>query len=229
MRLSWLALVAGCGHTSMPLEPPDAMPDMSTDTCTGQTTMVYLARTGGSYTPGPNDSRANTSSLLSASHTFAAYDSPSWAMAHDCIVQQLAPFEISVTESDPGTAPHLEIVLSPADGSEIGISAQQSAIYASSCDPDRNAIAFVWPKAVSDDPTTTCKLVVQAVGMAGGLEFTTACHDAMSFDIIAPQCGGGFVDMPLQCGAGQPAACRCSPGTTQDSFQKMAKAFGRCP
>jgi len=148
-QLCLATLVFGCGHSPEPLDqPPDAtpdgMPDMSPGTCTGQMTPVYLARGGGTYKPGATDSRANTSTALGASVTFAAYDDPAWSTTLDCVTRLLAPFEIAVTETDPGTVPHVEIVLSPKDATEIGSSAQLPALYTTSgaCAAQPNAIAF---------------------------------------------------------------------------------------
>jgi len=196
--------------------------------CTGTTTTVYLARAGGMYKPGADNSGANTSPMLSFPVTFGAYDDPQWPAALACVEQLLAPFNIAVTETDPGTAEHIEIVLSPGDSSEIGLQAGAIALNnVSGCSPAKNGIHLIWPNTVSNASTKVCDLVVQAVGFAGGLEFTTACADAMSFDVIGPGCGGAFTEMPQQCGAGQANPCMCG-GTTQNSFNRMAGAFGVC-
>lgn len=216
-RIALATMLLGCHSRDVP-------PDASASTCSGRVSTVYLGRTGGRYQPGADDSGANTSPLVKQTATIGAWDDPGWPAARDCITQRLAPFEIAVTETDPGTAEHIEIVLSPGDASEIGLSNQADAVDVSECRPLKNGVHFVWPNDVSNAPDQICDLVVEAVGFAAGLERTSACGDAMSFS-AQESCVGGFTDADLPClGNG----CRCG-GTTQNSFQAMAEAFGRCP
>ena len=77
--------------------------------------LLFLDRCaeGCTYTPGPDDSRANTSTHLNGQSTLSAfvYGEPSFAAVLACVRDTFAPFAIDVTDIDPGGADHFEIAV----------------------------------------------------------------------------------------------------------------------
>lgn len=91
----------------------DAAVDALTPMCKGKT--VFLNRGGGTYVVGAKDNAVtNTSFVLDMTRTLAAYPhgDASWAAVKACVTQALAPFKATVTDVDPGTSQHHEIVFS---------------------------------------------------------------------------------------------------------------------
>jgi hypothetical protein len=226
MRFIIIAVTfVGCGGSQQtPDAHEDDAPMVDAPICKPDTTL-FLARGGGTYTAGTvNDSRTNQLDFATIGATIAPYDKPSWPDALACIHSRLQPFSIAVSEIDPGTADHLEIVLSPGDSTELGLPANIVSItdQPGGCTPFANRIGVVWPSTVADDATNTCELVVQIVGVLASARYTTACDDAMAFGVAQTNCGGPFVNELRPCQAG--SCCDNSP--MQNSFSLMAKAYG---
>jgi len=230
MRQLVLAALVACGGGDQPAvdspPPPIDMPppDMNTSSCVPAT--LFLVTDGGTYTAGPDDSRANKSNVAPAGGvTFDPYTAPSLADARTCIAQRLQPFQITVADTDPGTADHVEIVLSPKDASEVGLNvAVISVATVTSCGQYLpNAVGVAWPARGNDVAADTCDLVVQIMGTIAGLDYTSTCADTMAFNPLTTGCGGAFTNAAQPC---QNGTCRCG-GSTQNSFQRMVSAY--CP
>jgi hypothetical protein len=234
-----ISMLAACGNDSPGIASdapatvdgaPDATPDAPPVVPRHP---VHLMRTGGVYLEGGNSSVNNTLSFAPPGGvTFGAYDVPTWPATLACVKARLAPFDLGVIEFVPGDdVNHIEIVISPGNGTEVGAPAASTSRSGANCMPQVHGIGVVWPGAVGNDPDTTCELIVSTIGLLSGLEFTSACDDAMAFGFAKPACGGGFTDGARPCGFDEPAAaCRCDPTvTTQNSHAKMIAVYGAAP
>jgi len=78
---------------------------------------VYLDRFGGAYMHGiADDATQNQSVAIDVARTLPAFpgDDVAWGDLTACIRTALAPFDVAVTETDPGLAQHLELVFTDA-------------------------------------------------------------------------------------------------------------------
>lgn len=192
--------------------------------------VVFLNSGGGTYTPGAADSRTNKTPLVSTAETATAWtiSSASWKTLRDCVEQKFAPFNITVTEVDPGaSAEHIEIVFAQAS---LPALAGTSFIAPLTCAVVPNGVAFVSQAYADANPTNGCAAVAAAVGYTLGLESVVACPDAMSF--TQTSCAStGFTNVALQCGTSTAVACQCGGAgiTQQNSYARMMSIVGpRC-
>lgn len=208
--------------------PTDAAADAAPCTPPGTPpTLVFLNRSGGTYKPGPDDSRTNTSSMLSSASTALAWTiaDDSWKTLIACVNQKFLPFNISVTDVDPGSAEHLEVVF--ADGSFPALKNGITSVAPLKCSPVANAISFV-SQTYAATPTNGCAAAASNVAFSLGLEYVTSCPDALSFE--QTDCASAaFTDVALPCGTTAAEKCQCGGGTTQNSFARLKTVAGpRC-
>src|SRR5438067_1450961 len=79
----------------------------ATATTRAQSRTIFLNRHGATLRPGNNDSRLQTSSIVTkqtAIRGWSAADAE-WAATVACMRQIWAPFAVTVTETDPGQTP----------------------------------------------------------------------------------------------------------------------------
>src|SRR6476620_7905861 len=111
-RLLFVVMLAACGDdgASWPSDARRAIDareiDGSSNTCRGGKT-IFLNRGGATFTHGDGDSAvANTASFVDGTKVLPAwpYSNESWAALKSCIATELAPFNVTLTDVDPGTA-----------------------------------------------------------------------------------------------------------------------------
>ena len=211
-----VALVAACGGG----EPaPDAP-------C--QPALLYLDRVGGAWDHGAHDdAAAHLSILVDAPRTVPPWpkDDIDWGLLVDCLHAGLAPFPITVTETDPGLVPHTRIVFTTAYWAG---SIATTSIIPDSCRPGHQ-VEFVFGDALATR-ARACHVALRSYGqMIANLSFGDRCEDLLNdqMDCVPERT---FVDADATCidANGAPIACRCG-GTTQNSYQAMAAAIPSCP
>jgi hypothetical protein len=216
---------AADGDADGGIDASDATP------CTPPSTpprILFLNKNGGTYTPELDDSRTNKSSIVNQQTSITAWSvaAPTWTGIVDCVKQKLAPFNVTVTDADPGaTAAHVEVVFAQNDPSIFN---GAPSVAPSSCSIKENAVCYVSQAHAEANATNGCAAAAQVYGFVMGLEFVSTCPDAMAFDYAA--CAtASFSKTPLACGTTEAASCTCGAGTTQTSFDKMLAVLGpRC-
>ena len=215
-QVALLLALAACGGGS---SSPDAA-------C--QPPVLYLNRTGGAFDKGGHDdASANLSVVLDGPRTLPPWpkDQTDWELLVSCIRAPLAPFPVTITETDPGPAPHVELVFTTT--AWTGSPATTSFIP-SSCRPDHE-LAFIFGTAL---PTRArqCHVALRAYAqMIANLSFGDQCEDVLNdqADCVPER---SFTDVTATCvdAGAQPAPCRCG-GTTQNSYQAMVAVLPGCP
>jgi hypothetical protein len=168
-----------------------------------------------------------------------------WTDLLACVQDGFAPYDIVVTDVDPGDDSHHETMVSgtpqmlglPAD--ILGISR-----LSSTCEPYDNSISFAFamhPAHRLGDGARVeelCTTIVHEVGHAYGMEHAHFCEDVMTY--IADECGERkyFRDELMQCGEGfgtndpDPSddirPCTCG-GSRQNTHLKMSLVFDPNP
>lgn len=205
-RLSFALLivaVAGCGGD--PGDAPDAataIDAFEAPICTKPKVFIN-GLLGGTetYTPGPDSSIANRSSVLNAVATFGPTDAATIAASVAEARAILEPLGVVVTEDDPGNTPHVEVVL-------VGTGWPFSAIYASNvpfdCGFHPGGVGLI-NMEVSAGPGGRGASVAYVVGALTGLEPITdvsgdppncmststplTCEFVEQLALASPQCG----------------------------------------
>jgi len=211
-----LVLLAACGGRDT---PPDAA-------C--QPAVLYLNRTGGMWDHGVRDDASlNLSILVDAPRAISPWpkDSTDWGLLVDCIRTALAPFPITVTETDPGMAPHTEIVFTTQYWAG---SVATTSIIPDSCRPGHE-VEFVFGNALATR-ARACHIALRSYAqMVANLSLGDRCEDLLNdaMDCVPDRI---FVNAPATCvdASSQPIPCRCG-GTTQNSFEAMTAATPTCP
>jgi hypothetical protein len=188
----------------------------------GATTTVFLDRcaAGCTYTPGVEDSRINQSSIISSQSSLAAstLGDESWNAVVACVRDVFAPFDVVVTDVDPGDAPHLEVGVAGTP-QNLGLPAGIQNVAPAQCAFVPNAIGFAFAGQIGDDPPAICWSAAQALGSAmAGLDHEVLAGDVMS--TIPGPSPKQFLDETASCGESTPRDCFCG-GTTQNSYQQL--------
>jgi hypothetical protein len=192
--------------------------------------ILFLNKGGGVYTAGNDDSRTNKSAIVDSSYSVTAWSPQAtvWQTLVDCVKGKLAPFNVSVTDVDPGaSAEHVEIAFAQAAFFNQ-FAASSPSVGPLTCGVAANAIGFVSQTHAETSPANGCSAATQLYGYAMGLEAVSACPDAMTFDYTSCN-DAAFSKVPLSCGTTAPANCQCATGTMQTSYNRMLAVLGpRC-
>lgn len=187
-------------------------------------TSIFLDRCAEScsYTPGFDDSRADTSSIVSGASVISAFEhgDASWNAVVACVRDAFAPFDAVVTDVDPGAAEHLEIAVGGLS-QQIGLPAGVGNVAPVTCTGDRvvaNGIGFAFANGLGDVPLEICWNAAQAAGSLLGLDVVLLAGDVMTY--LPGPLPKQFLDETASCGESAPRACRCE-GTTQNSYQHL--------
>ncbi len=187
--------------------------------------IVYLQRCEGGLDlePGAESSIDNTSGIIAGPITLPpyAFGDESWQEVMEIARELFSPFNIEVTDVDPGPVPHDEaMVCGTAENAGFG---GAGGVAPFSCGIIPNAITFTFPESLGDNPRLIAEVVGQEVAHAWGLEHQMTCDDPMTY---LPDCGPkAYQDLDAECGEFDPRPCECG-NAFQNSFQHILGIFG---
>ena len=215
MRACALLVVASCGHSDTHF----------VDAVVCEPTIVYLNRDGGDYAHGAaDDAASNLSVIVDVPRTLAPFpgDAVTWTSLADCIRTALAPFNVDVTETDPGAVAHYELVFTDTYWGGAGV----THVFPSSCRTGHQ-IEFVFGTALST-PTRGCYLAM--AGLAEMAALLGPGANCLDFTSPGADCDVRyFVDEEMSCvdaATDLPAPCRCdASATTQNPFAALNALF----
>lgn len=230
------ALVAGVGvaNAAPPLEihdrcaiqrvpPNNVYRDGSADP------ILYLNRCVGGCTvmPGSNDSRKDTSTVFDDPVTLSefAHGDEVWDAMVECVREVMLPYDVTVTEEDPGEdALYLEAMIA-GTSEEAGLGAQVVGISPIACTPLSHTISFTFANSHNADARMICETVAHEAGHTLSLDHEVACDDLMWWTTEG-FCGPKYFRNSFEfCGDEQPAECHCG-GVFQNAHEKLLDAFG---
>lgn len=195
------------------------------------TRTLYLNRHGGTLTPGNNNSQTNTSSLVSHASTVTGWDvtDAKWAETMACVRDMWAPFDVTITDEDPGSTPHVEVFVGGSPSS-IGFGGNIGGVapMALDCSVVERSVVFVFPKNLGNRAQSVCEVVGQEVGHSYGLDHELEPSDPMTY--LSYNGARTFRDKTASCGesTARPCgfegfeACRAN----QNSFQILLDRLG---
>ncbi len=220
------------GHRDMVVEVgPDEATIVAPETAYAEGyRILFLNRCQGGILirQGFNDSRTNSSSIIDQDQNFTEYPygDSSWNSMLNHVRRIMAPFDIEVTDVDPGNVEHTEIIT--CGQSFRGNNVLGVAPFA--CGIVKNAIGYAFAENHQDDPRAIAETVAHEAGHTFSLNHLYDCEDPMTY---LNGCGEkNFVDANLSCAAvpsgttgWEPAACSCG-GSTQNAFATLVSIFG---
>lgn len=195
-----------------------------------QSRTIFLNRKGAIVRPGVNDAFKQTSTIVTKPATIGPWDvtDAKWTATVACMRDMWSRFDVTVTDVDPGSDPHIEALFggSPAD---LGRPANVAGIapFASDCGVIENAIVFTFTDNLPADPQLVCEVMSQELGHAYGLDHELLAADPMSY---LPFVGKRtFQDTTAECG--EKTARPCGPSavacrTLQSSAQILRSRLG---
>jgi uncharacterized protein (TIGR03382 family) len=208
--------------------------------------VVFLNRcsSGCQVLIGTTDSRSDHSDIGHGTLSAYPYGDSRWQQVVSCVKGVMAPFNITVTDQDPGTADHFEVMVAGSPG-QLGLSGGVGGIADYACNSPGvcsyvpNALVFdftdVWGGSVTQD----CGTIAQEVAHAWTLDHSTVQSSPMTYYPYqtplayhdgAPcgsDCSGGQSPFPFSLPCSNNMHTCMSTGTaTQNEAQLVAKLFG---
>jgi hypothetical protein len=191
--------------------------------------LIYLHRcpeTGCVVFQGPDDSRSNTSSIVRGTVTIGAFTRGDtvWNQVVQCVRETYAPFNIGITDVDPGPdVPHYEHIVGGRDSDlrNPNISGA-GGVSPFSCGEIPNAITYtfdVW----GSNALVICGVVAQETAHAFGLEHEMNPSDPLTYlDGPYPK---RFQAADTPCGEYENRPCDCRAGL-QNTYEHLLAMFG---
>lgn len=189
--------------------------------------VLYLNRTGATYTfGGVDDSSTNVTPIVDGERAMPPWphDNIDWESLAGCIRAGLAPFPVTVTETDPGMVKHAEIVFTTTYWAGPP---GTTMITTAGC-RDTYEVIFLFGNAL---PTyaRACHLAVRAYAqITAQLDLVGDCEDFMNNQLDCSEVRT-FKDADAGCvdNNAAPTDCRCG-GTTQNTYRSLLAAT-TCP
>jgi hypothetical protein len=196
-----------------------------------QSRLIYLNRTGVTLTPGANDARINTSSLVSAQSSIPAWQTTPalWSETVTCLRNMFAPFDVKLTETDPGSVAHIEAVFGGA-APMLGLPVHAGGVapFSTACKAIENSIVFAFTDDLPVSSKVICEVMAQELAHSYGLDHELLASDPMtylsyagprSFQNATAECGE-LTARP--CGVTGYASCRAN----QNSYALLTERLG---
>lgn len=219
-------------------EPPRPVtiriPTLATQNAPGNSAvssrLVFLHRCteglGCSIRQGTDDSRTDTSSIVGASQVvlggFKQGDQV-WADTVKCVKETFAPFNITVTDQDPGNqTPHFENMVG-GKSADLQRSDLQNAGGVSpwNCNEIPNAITYTFD-VFGPDPLQLCWVASQEIAHGFGLDHSFVQKDPMTY--LPGDLPKRFRDEEAECGEYNVRNCCGAP--KQNSYREIVALFG---
>jgi MYXO-CTERM domain-containing protein len=195
----------------------------------GDPLIIYVNKNGVTLSPGDNDSRTNRSTLVDQTTAIPAYSigATQWTQIMSCFRKMYEPFNVTVTDVDPGNVPHMESIVTTLS-STIGMDPNVGGVspYTIGCTAIPNSIVFTFGQAFNNDPETICEVMAQETAHSIGLDHEMLASDPLTY----LQYNGlqSFKDQTVSCGEFQNRACGLQGecGATQNSYQVLMTRVG---
>jgi hypothetical protein len=221
------AFVTG-GRTArqvLPAKPSAASPRALTRT-------IYLVRDGAVLWPGrENDAMAGISSIVSRPTAISPWDidDETWAETVACVRELYRPFDVTITDEDPGEVPHLEAIFG-GHPSDVGLPDNVAGVspFTEDCSVIERSVVFTFTDVLPDDARTMCEVMAQEIAHSYGLDHELLASDPMTYlDHAGPR---AFQDIEAPCGEFEARPCGigahvCRP--SQSSVQLLGERLGR--
>jgi MYXO-CTERM domain-containing protein len=192
--------------------------------------LIYLNNcmpNGCDVLPGQDDSLTQHSSIPTGTSHLAAwgYGQTNWNTLVQCVKDMYAPFDVQITDQDPGASVnHFELMVG-GNSNDIGVPGAGGVAPFIPCDGQLqdNVITFVFA-AETSNLDYLCWAAAQETSHAFGLDHELNAMDPMTY-LSPPVKKPGFQNNDANCGENTPRTCYCG-GQTQNSFQYLMDTMG---
>jgi uncharacterized protein (TIGR03382 family) len=166
-----------------------------------QSKVVFLNKNGVTLAPGDNDARTNRSSIATQQTTVPAWNvsTTNWQATVTCMKELFAPFDVTITDVDPGNVPHIEAVFGGSP-TQFGMDANVAGVspFTLDCSIIENSIVFTFTGAFQMTPREACEVMAQEVAHSYGLDHQLLASDPMTY--LEYTGNRSFKDQTVQCG-----------------------------
>lgn len=149
-----------------------------------QSRVIYLNHDGVILRPGDNDSSQQVSSIVAEPTEISGWDvdDDTWSQTVACVANIYAPFDVTITDVDPGDVPHIEAVIG-GDPSDVGLPENVAGVspFTSDCSIIESSIVFTFTDVLPDDPQTVCEVMSQEIAHSFGLDHEMLPSDPMTY------------------------------------------------
>jgi uncharacterized protein (TIGR03382 family) len=196
-----------------------------------ETRLIYLNRDGAVLWPGlANDATTQTSSIVSEPTTIGSWDVDDelWAETVECVREIYRPFDVTITDEDPGDQPHLEAIFG-GHPNDVGLPSDVAGVspFTTDCAVIESSIVFTFTDVMPDNARTMCEVMAQEIAHSYGLDHEMVPEDPMTYLDYAGERSFQNIDAP--CGEFGNRLCgiggnMCRP--TQNSVQLLSQRLG---
>ncbi len=145
---------------------------------------IYLNRDGALLRPGDNDARLSTSSIVQEPTLLTPWDidDEMWADTVACMRELYAPFDVAITDRDPGDVPHIEAVFG-GHPNDVGLPSNVAGVspFTTDCGIIENSVVFTFTDVLPDDPRLMCEVMAQEIAHSFGLDHELLAEDPMTY------------------------------------------------
>lgn len=192
--------------------------------------LIYLNRcTGGCTVRAGNfeDALTHHSSIPNQDATLAEYPygDAAWNSLVQCVRDMYAPFDIQVTDQDPGATTNRTELLIAGHAIDIGVPGAGGVAPFVPCDGEAidNTMTFVFALE-TNNADFLCWAAAQETSHVFGLDHELLATDPMTY-LSPPVKKPGFQNQAADCGENTPRVCACG-GQKQNSAQFLMDMFG---
>lgn len=196
------------------------------------TKTIYLVRDGAVLWPGDeNDAMSGISSIVRQPTAIGSWDidDDTWDETVACVKELYAPFDVTVTDQDPGDVPHLEAIFG-GHPSDVGLPDNVAGVspFTEDCSVIERSVVFTFTDVLPDDPRTMCEVMAQEIAHSYGLDHEMLSADPMTYlDHDGPRT---FQDIEAPCGEFESRTCGIGATMcrrTQNSVKLLGERLGR--
>jgi uncharacterized protein (TIGR03382 family) len=196
-----------------------------------QTRLIYMNRSGVTLRPGLNNSSLQTSSIVESMTEITPWeiDDEDWEATMDCMRDMFSPFDVQITDRDPGMTTHLEAVFG-GHPNDVGLPDNVAGIspFMTDCSVVESSVVFTFTDVLPDDPRLMCEVMAQEIAHSYGLDHQLLASDPMSYlDYDGDRV---FQDEDAFCGEYDIRTCGIGGSVcrdTQNSVELLTQRLGR--
>lgn len=206
------------------------IPDETSETANEASRTIYLNRAGITVMPGMSDARTNRSSLVTAKATIPEWNRSEtlWTETVSCLRDLYAPFDVTITENDPGDVPHMEAVFGGSGPLLHLPRAGGVSPMSTRCNVIEHSIVFIFTEDLADSSKVICEVAAQEIAHSYGLDHELLASDPMTY--LSYSGNRAFQDTLADCGEVSARACGV-PGyascrAKQNSYELLLERLG---
>jgi Bacterial Ig domain len=189
---------------------------------------IYLNKNGVTLSPGANDSITNRSTVVTQPTAIPAWNVSAsvWASTVSCMREVFAPFNVTITDTDPGNVPHMEAVFGGAP-TMVGQPTNLAGVspFTTDCSIIENSITFAFMGVLPADPSLACEVMAQEVAHSYGLDHVLVASELMTY--LPYEGRRWFQNLSASCGEDKARPCGLNGSVCRQNQNSVALLIER--